>query len=377
MLDIDSAASPDPVPAPDTPPTRRLRLTNRSVVVAVLMLGAAAGVVRLFAASTRVLGWVAVAAIVASLLHPIVARLQRRVPRGVAIALVLGGTLAVVVGIGYAGFDTVRRAADRLEKEAPDAAAELERSERFGDAARQFHLEEKVQDFVDQLPERLRGGDTAAALRAAATRGVAYLATWVLTLFLLAHGPRLVQAGLAQIHDDERRARVAWVLLGAYERYVTYLALTLVRAAAAGVFTWLVCAAVDVQGGVLLALAAAVASLVPLIGTVIGGIPVLLLTAAFHPERAWIVAVAFVAYQVAESLLVQPRLDARSMRLGPVLSFVALMVGLEAYGVGGMIGALVVVAFLAALMLEMAPHDHSDLFAAADDLLAGDDDVGS
>jgi predicted PurR-regulated permease PerM len=337
------------------------------------MIGAAAAMVRLFAASTRVLGWMVVAAIVASLLHPLVARLQRHVPRGLAVLLVLVGVAAFVGGIGYAGVDNVRHAADRLQKVAPEAAGKLEHSARFGDAARQFHLKEKVQDFVDHLPDRLRGGSTATALRSAATRGVAYLATSVLTLFLLVHGARLVQAALAQIHDDERRARVGWVLLGAYEKYVGYLAATVARAIVAGAFTWLVCREVGLQGGVLLGLVVGVASFVPTIGMIVGALPTLLLVTAIHPDRAFIAFVAFAAYQVAEAVFVQPRLDRATMQVGPVVAFVAMMLGLEAYGLGGMIVAFVVVTFATALLTEMAPDDDSDLIAAADELLAGDD----
>ena len=357
----------------DAPTPPRLRLTNRSVVVAVLMLGAAVGALRLVGASSRVLGWLAVATIVASLLHPLVTRLSAKLPRGLAIVVVLIGVLALVIGIGYVGVDNFRRAADRLEEVAPQAAAELEKSDRFGDAATEFKLQEKVQNFVDELPSKLAGGDTASALRSAATRGVAYLATWVLTLFLLLHGQQLVQGGLAQIRDDERRARVAWVLLNVYSRFVRYLAFTVLRAVAAGLFTWLVCQALSLQGGVLLGVAAAVVSLVPLVGTFVGAIPVLLLTAALHPDRAWIALVAFMAYQVLEDVFVQPRIDRRSLHMGPVMSLVAMMVGLEAYGFGGMIVALVVTVFAAALLREMAPDDDSDLLKAADDLLAGDD----
>jgi predicted PurR-regulated permease PerM len=355
------------------PAAGRLRLTTRSVVVAVVLLGVTFLLIRVFAASTRVLGWLAVAVIVAAALHPVVTRLDRYIPRSLAVATVMLVLVAVVGGLAYLSVDSIRRQADHLKEVAPQAAKELEQSDRWGDAARQFHLQEKVQRFVDELPRRLQGGDTASALRSAATRGVAYLATIVLTIFLLVHGQRLVQAGLAQVRDDERRVRMAWVLLGAYDRSVRYLGLTLLRAAAAGLFTGLVCRVAGIPAPVLLGIAAGIFSLVPMFGMLLGGLPVVLLTAALEPDRLLAVTVAFVAYQVFEALVVQPRLDRRSVHVGPVLSLLVMMIGLEAYGVGGMLVALVIVVFAVALVLELVPSDQGDLLQAADEVITGEE----
>lgn len=351
----------------------RLRLTNRSVVVAVVLTGLTIGLLRLFAASTRVLGWLLAASIVAALLHPLVALIARKAPRGLAIAVVVLGTMATVGLMAYSVVDDLRTQADRLEKAAPDAARELERSERFGDFAREFQLVDRVQTFVDELPERLRGGDPASALRSAATRGVAFLATTVLTIFLLVHGHRLVDAGLRQIRDADRRDRVRTVLTGAYGRWHRYMTLTAARAALAGVFTWGVCIEADVPGATLLGLSVAACSVVPLVGVAVGGLPVALLAAPASLNRAGALVGLFVAYQVAEVLLVQRRIEKLSVHVGPVISLVAVMAGLELYGLGGMLGALMISAFAACLAVELAPRDESELLVAVDEVLGGDE----
>lgn len=361
-------------PSPEARPAiGRLRFTNRSVVLAVVLLGFTVVALGVFAASTRVLGWVVVAALGAGLLYPPMTRLARQVPRGLAVAVVFLGTLAGLAGMIYLGVDDVRRQADRLEQVAPEAAQRIEESERFGEAAREFELADKVQTFVDELPARLVGGEGAAALRAAATRGVAFLATGVLTLFLLVHGSRLVEGGLAQVRDEGRRERLRNILTRAYQRSTRYLALTIVRCIAAGVFTWFVAKAVDLPGATLLGIGAALTSLVPDLGVLIGSVPVLLLTGAFDPSSTIWVALAFVAYQAFEIVVVQPRLDRASFHVGPVVSLVALMLGFELYGIGGMLTLLPVVVLVAAVVAELAPSAESDLLQAADEVLAGDD----
>jgi predicted PurR-regulated permease PerM len=351
----------------------RLRVTNRSVVVAVLLVGIAIIAMRVFLASTRVLGWLAVAGISAGLLYPIVTRVSRRVPRGVAVAAVFISALALLGLLVYSGIDDVRRQSDALQREAPEAAEELEDSARFGDVARQFHLVQRTEDFVDDLPERLRGGDAASALRSAATRGVAFLATAVLTLFLLVHGQRLIERGLAQIADEARREKVRVVLAGAYGRAVRYLSLTVVRATAAGVFAAFLCKAVGLRGATLLGISMAVFSLVPLVGVIVGGIPIVLLAAAFHPDRLALTIGMLILYQVAEIVLVQRRIERRSVQVGPVLTLVAGMVGLELYGFGGALVAIVLVVLVASVLVELVPSDETDLFRAADEVLGGDE----
>jgi predicted PurR-regulated permease PerM len=360
-------------PEPDaTSPVERLKLSPRSVAVAVGMVAATLVLLRVFVASARVLGWLAAATCLAALLHPAVAFLQRRVPRVVAVLGVVALTLGVIGSVVYLGVDGVRRQADFLQEEAPRAARRLERSERFGDAAREFQLQKRVRQFVEDLPQRLRGGDTATALRSAASRGVAFLASSVLTLFLLVQGPHLVDAGLRQIADHERRRRTKHLLTQAYLRSWRYVVFTLGRAVLAGLFAYVVCRWQHVPAPTLLSLWVAAWSVVPLMGIVVGAIPVVLLALPNSLDRAEAIGFLFVAYQAAEVLLVQRRLEARSMHVGPALTLLAAMAGLELYGVGGLVVSVVVVVFAAAIAHELAPHDTSDLLAAADDLLPGD-----
>jgi hypothetical protein len=49
------------------------------------------------------------------------------------------------------------------------------------------------------------------------------------------------------------------------------------------------------------------------------------------------------------------------------------MIGLEVYGLGGMLVAIVAVVALVALVQELSPSGSRDLLQAADELLTGDD----
>ncbi len=336
---------------------RRLRISPRSAVVAVAMLGATLGLVAMVAAAQRVIGWMLVAAALAGLLDPLVQVVQRRLPRGAAVLVVMGALVATAAAVGYDLVDDIATETGRLQAAAPARAAELERSERFGELARDIDLADRTRRFLDELPERLRGGTPAEALRAAATRGVAFLATGVLTVFLLLHGPGLARAAVRQVPDDARREHLWTLGVDVYRRAFGYARSNLAMSVAAGLFAYAVAGAADVPGPAPLGVWVALWDLVPLAGATIGAVPVVALAAATSAERALVVALAFVAYQVTENLLVQRRVEAATLRVGPFLTLVAGLVGLELSGVAGALLCVLAVTVAVAAAGALAPAD--------------------
>lgn len=347
-------------------PRPRLRLTPWSVVRGVALVAVALLAVRLAFDALRPLGWLAVAVMLAALLHPVVTALSRRVPRWLAIVLVLVGLLGAVGGLAYGAFDDLETQLTRIERAAPRAARDVERSERFGEFAREIELGERVDGFVEELPLRLQGGESqVSVIRSAASRGVTFLITGVLTVFLLISGPRLVRSGLDQIRDPHDREDVAALLARAHRRWFAYLVLTAGRAGVAGLVTYLVAWRVDVPAPVLLALWVAAWSLVPTIGVAVGAVALALLTVPESFEMAGAVLALMAGYQVLEAVFVQPRLEARSLHVGSFLTFVAAALGLEAYGIGGMIGAVVAMVFVVSLLREIGVSEAQGLPGAA------------
>ena len=306
-----------------------------------VLLALTLGTLAMISASARVIGWVAVAATFAGLLHPIVDRLGARIPRGAALALVVATMLAMAGFIGWRVVDDISEQLSDLQRALPKAAREIEDSDRFGDAATDARLADRVEAFVDELPERLRGGDTTDALRAAATRGVAFLATFVLTIFFLIHGPRLLRSSLRQM-PVQRRERVKEVAGAAYVRSWRYITGTLGMAVIAGLISYGCARALDLPGGAPLALWMTLLDFIPVVGVVVGAVPLVLLAAATSP--AWetaLVALVLLGYQVVETVYLQKRVERHSLHVGPFVTIAVAMVGLELYGIGGSLVALV------------------------------------
>ena len=323
-------------PTPREPSAReRLRISPRSAVLSVAIFGATLALLAVIAAAQRVIGWILVAGTVAGLLHPLVSLLARKMPRGLATAIVMLTLVGSVGAIGYGLVDDVARETRRLQEAGPERAAEIERSERFGDFARDISLAERTDRFLQELPARLRGGTTAEALQAAATRGVAFLATGVLTIFFLQHGPRLARGARNQVRDPARRQRLETLAVAVYHRAFNYATSSLAMSLAAGLFAYLAARLAEVPGPAALGVWVGLWDLVPLAGAFVGAVPIVVLAAATSGERAVALVVAFVIYQVIENILVQRSVQASTVRVGPFVTIAAGLVGLELSGVAG------------------------------------------
>jgi predicted PurR-regulated permease PerM len=335
-------------------PRERLRISPRSAMLAVAMFGATLGLLALVAAAQRVIGWILVAATLAGLLHPVVSLLARRIPRALATAVVMVGLVATLGAVGYGVIDDIGRETRRLQEVAPERAAQLERSPRFGSFARDVRLGERTRAFMRTLPERLRGGTTAEALQAAATRAVAFLATAVLTIFFLQHGPRLARAARDQIHDEGRRRRLEQLASAAYRRAFGYATSSLAMSLAAGLFGFAVARAADVPGPAALGVWLGLWDLVPVAGALVGALPVVALAAAISGNRGLLLIVVFAAYQAIENVLVQRSVERSTVRVGPFVTLAAALIGLELSGVAGALLAVLAAALVMSAADELA-----------------------
>jgi predicted PurR-regulated permease PerM len=191
-----------------------------------------------------------------------------------------------------------------------------------------------------------------------------YFVTGVLLLFFLAYGPRYLAGALNQIRDPERRATVAEVFARASDRARSYVLTTLAQVAILVAVGALVFYAVDLPAPFVLGLILGSSSAIPYMGTVLGGVPAILLAAADPDERVLFTVVAMViSAQVAEGLL-RRRLDPRTVRVGPALVLIVAIVGFRLYGFGGAIYASVALVFVLAVLDSWSvvrPHSQAPL----------------
>jgi predicted PurR-regulated permease PerM len=96
---------------------------------------------------------------------------------------------------------------------------------------------------------------------------------------------------------------------------------------------------------------------VPIIGAFAGALPIVILAAVDDPVKGLVLALVFLAYQLFEDFGIQPRLESRTMRLGPFLTVAAGFAGLEVRGIPGALIAVLAVAMAVAVLDEVTPRD--------------------
>ena len=94
-----------------------------------------------------------------------------------------------------------------------------------------------------------------------------------------------------------------------------------------GLFSYALLTVLGVPAALPLAVLAAFADLIPLVGGVLATAPSVLFALTVGPIQAVIVLVAFVIYQQMESSLLAPRIYGKSLRLSPIAVTVAILVG--------------------------------------------------
>ena len=355
--------------SPAEPTTARVRLDFgfTAALGVVAAVGAALFLVQFVGAASRPIGWAVACAVAAALLLPVIAVLDRHVPRPVAIIVVLLGVAALLGGF-YAGVaGTIADNVDAIKDGAPAAAAEIED---------EFELAERVTSFVDDLDERL--GARAQLQRSTSTLS-AYVVTGVLTVFLIGYGNRLTTGALDQIRDTRRRERVRRIGGRAVQSWRTYSLVALAQVVIVTLVSWAVLYAIDLPAPFVLGILIGGFSVIPLAGVVIGGLPALLFAAGtLDGWRIGVVVALVAALQLAEVLVVRPRVDRQALYVGPALPLIVALVGWEIYGLGGAIyGVLLLILLLAvtdAVDIESGEEPATDGDHDDDDDLDGNDD---
>lgn len=123
-----------------------------------------------------------------------------------------------------------------------------------------------------------------------------------------------------------------------------------------GVLTFVGLLILDVRYALVLALIAGILEIIPYLGPILSAIPAVLLTVIDSPSKGLFVLLLYVIVQQIENNILVPRVMQRVAGLNPIVSIVALMIGLKLGGVVGSIFAIPV-AMMISVVLEDLFYD--------------------
>jgi predicted PurR-regulated permease PerM len=316
-----------------------------------------------------------VAAVIALILNPFVAFLQRRrLPRGLAVLTVYLALFLTLGGMGFLLSSPISNQAKAFNRDIPHLVAQANKSlasaQRFFDRnGVHVQIVKPGKTALQSLQDRAVKGSgsivsfTTGLLKTIVTTGLGLILVFVLSVYMLLYGEdigRLVRSVMPSgdgTPEDDYPLRVQRAVSG-YVRGQLFFSAAM--GTGAGVGLWLFGALGIFPAGRTYAVAFgaffALMELIPFVGPVLGAVPPILVALFQDPPSAIWVTLLFVGLQQLEGHVVAPQIFGRTLRINPLLVIGALTVGGEVYGLLGALLALPIAAVIRETTLYLRRH---------------------
>jgi len=318
----------------------RTILVTAGVVVAIYMAAKLMYLLRNIVVLMLVAGFVAI------LLAPAVAIVQRRIPRrGLAVTIVTVCSVLVFIGLaltfGVPLVNGVTHLADRL----PSYIASTQHGKGWvGHLVTRYHVRSWVQRNTPKLV-----GYAQSLSKPALTVGkgaisviIELFTLFVLVLLLLLEGPKMWNWTLSQMTPGHQ-AMITRAAGDVSQKVIGYMSGNLLTSLIAGLVVFVTLLILGVPFPLLWGLWVALVDFLPMIGGALAGIPTVLFAFIARGLTAGIItAVVFAVYTQIENHVLNPVVMSKTVRISPLLVFLAVLVGASlGTFIGGIFGGFV------------------------------------
>lgn len=319
------------------------------------------GLVQVLVQVTQVAVLVVIALFLALGLEPLVTRLvDAGLTRGWAVLVVTIGVLAVFALIGWLVVPTVIGEVKHVLRVAPSYVDDLAHSGVVTHLNSRYHMTSRIEDSLrdnisGQRVMSLFGGVLGVGRRLV-DNTVSVFTVLVLTLYFLATLPR-TKAAVYRLVPHSRRARAVYLGEEMSRRVSAYIFGQVCVAVLNAVLTYVMLRVLALPFPLLLATLVGLLALVPIVGTLSGGIIVTLVGLGAGWQTALVVLSYYAAYHVFEAYVLTPRVMRRVIEMPPAVTIVAVMAGGTLLGILGALIAVPIAAVLLVFYEEVAvPH---------------------
>ena len=341
----------------------RADLDWRSVAVFLAAFVAITALTGLVREAGRPLTWIGVGTLLALALDPLVSRMEARVARrSIAVGTVIVGFLAAIAALIALFGPPVAQQARDLGDDLPTVVEDLGDLPIIGSQLRDADVAERVQRFLDDLPERLAGDTTPIerAGRSVLGGALAAIATILVTITLLLDGHRFLLR-VRRLVPERHRSLADRLGTLAYRTVGQYFAGSVLVAALAGVAVTTVALILGVPLAPLLGAWTMVFNMVPQIGGAVSAVPFVLLGLTQGAGIGVACVVFFLLYQQFENNVLSPLIVGKVVDLSPPATMTAALVGVSAAGVVGALVAVPLLGTAKAVYLALRPQDPQSL----------------
>jgi predicted PurR-regulated permease PerM len=324
--------------------------TENGIVRAALLVLVVAGGLWLAGQLAPVLVSLVVALVLVGTLNPLCAALVARgLGRTLSVAVILVATVALLVALGLLTVPALAAQLRDLVEHAPVM------QERLAARLAGSHLTARLGGLVAaaRLGDLIPSGKQAFAYTSEAVAVVGWgLTTFALAFYFLAD-PRTVNAAVYGIVPRRFHLRLARISLNLETIVGGYMRGQIVTSVLMTAFTFVLLKLCAIENPLPLAIFAGITDVLPLIGGILGAVPLLVAALPHGTAVVAIVLVGVVVYQEIENRIIIPRVYGRSLRLPAWAITLSLLVGAKLMGITGALLALPVAAGIRMILLEL------------------------
>lgn len=346
----------------DDVPEVALTVSNRTlfriIIVVVVTLALIAAVLKV----KHALLLIFISFFLALALNAPVARLARVIPgkrrgsRSIATTL---SFLIVVLAIGiFAAYmiPPLVHQTERFVAASPTLVNDVKnQNSSLGRFIRSHHLQNTVNNISKQLGHWASGesGRAFSGLTGIASSIVSTLTVLALTFMMLIEGPRWLMTAKEVFVPTKHTRRVERLTADMYKVVKGYVNGQVALAFIAAVLIAPALFMLHVSYPVALMVVVFLCGLIPMIGHTIGAI-IVTTVALFHSLTAAIIILAYyIVYMQVENYLLQPRIQANTTNMSPLLVFSSIVIGID---FGGLLGGLVAIPIAACLKVLVVDY---------------------
>jgi predicted PurR-regulated permease PerM len=280
---------------------------------------------------------------------------KRRGSRAIATSLCLLIFIAASVGFIASFAPPLVNQTQNFVSTAPQLVRDFrDQKSETGKLIRKHHLENQVNDLSGQLSVRLKhiGGSAFSTAQRIGTSVFSLLTILVLTFMMLVEGPRWIRF-FKEIVPDHHHGLSDRLMKDMHAVVKGYVNGQVLLAAIAALLMLPGLLLLHISYPAALVVVVFVCGLIPMVGHTIGAI-IVTTVALFHSTSAAIAIFAYyLLYQQIENYLIQPRIQANTTNMSPLLVFSSLVIGVS---FGGLFGGLVAIPVAGCLRIAILEY---------------------
>lgn len=338
----------------------RITISNRTVI-RVLGLGILSYLFILaIGKATHALTLIFIAFFLSLALNAPVHALAQRIPgkrrgnRTLATGISFFVIIALLIGFVASIAPPLVKQTSSFINEAPALIEQLrDENSSTGNFIRRYKLQDQVDKFSSQLSGRLKNlsGSAVSTITRIGSSIFSMLTVLVLTFMMLIEGPRWINFA-RRLLPDEKEPHYDKLAHDMYRVVKGYVNGQVLLAAIAATLIVVPLFLLNVSYPIALMVIVFICGLIPLVGHTIGAIIVSTVALFNSPATALIVLGIYIFYQQVENYAIQPRIQANSTDMSPMLVFMSVIIGVSFNGLVGGLVAIPIAGCLRILLLD-------------------------